>query len=270
MKLKILMSVFASLIMASASNAAPLWHSIVLDSFETNIGTVVSANNTATAAGLPDIGGTATVDSVTGRRDLAIFRDATLSASDVVSANVTGGQYLLEVVNSTGAAAIIQNDYGLAFGAGSANTLTSELDLAAGTPISNGMSAYVIDVDAATVAGFDVTFTVWGASALDFASTTVQTSAGGAEELRWNLTDFTDKNGSFATDILQGKGSFTWSDVTGYTISIDGPVNGAFVANEVFATIPEPGSMLAMAGLFSGAGLVGFRRKRAAKKAARA
>jgi len=278
MNLRLVLTALVAVSLLSAANAAPLWHSVVLDDFGTNILTNVEASGTATAAGLPDVGGTSTSDSITGRRDLAIFRDASIGgAADFARSNVTGNSFSFNVANSLNAFAWIQNDYGTPYGNTSSNTLASELNLTGAAPIdplstSEIASAYVIDVTSAT-AGIDVTFSVWGATDNDFATATVQTTAGGAEELRFDLVDFTDKNGLFATNVSAGKGSFTWSSVTGYSIQLStgsGTFTGGFEASEVFATIPEPGSMLAMAGLFGGAGLVGFRRKRAAKKAAKA
>ncbi len=260
---------------ACSAQAAPLWHSVVLDSFDTNLSTsagFLTIAGATTAGGLPDAGGTVTTDSITGRRDLAYYKEGTIT-SDSVTVDVRGGQYTFNSANAENGFAYIQNDYGISYGTGSTQSLLAELDLTGASIIGAGMSAYVIDVDSTTDAGFDVQFTVWGNDAANYATSAVQTTAGGAEELRFDLSDFTDKNGLFATNILPGKVAFTWSDVYAYTISISSgssAFTGDFVANEVYATIPEPGSMLAMAGLFGGAGLVGFRRKRAAKKAAKA
>jgi hypothetical protein len=247
----------------------------VLDSFDTNLVTApgfLTISGATTSGGLPDAGGTVTTDSITGRRDLAYFKEATIS-TDSVTVDVRGGQYTFSSAAAQNGFAYIQNDYGLSYGLGSSQTLLAELDLTGASIIGAGKSAYIIDLDSTSDAGFEVQFTVWGNNAADFATSAVQTTAGGVEELRFDLDDFTDKNGLFATNVLAGKTQFTWSDVYGYTISVSsgsGVFTGDFVANEVFATIPEPGSMLAMAGLFGGAGLVGFRRKRALKKAIKA
>ncbi|HBV63789.1 MAG TPA: hypothetical protein DEF45_12285, partial [Rhodopirellula sp.] len=133
-----------------------------------------------------------------------------------------------------------------------------------------------IELDAASEAGFDVTFTVFGADAADSAFAT-KTNAGGAELLRFDRSDFYGtQTGLFDTTPIPGKAAsqssiLTWSDVYAYAISVDGAgAGGTFQMNEVYATIPEPSSMLAMAGLFGGAGILRFRRRRSAKKTAEA
>ena len=263
----------------SSLNAASLWHSVVLDSFNTDTITNVKAAGTATAAGLPNVGGTdaaLTADSVTGRRDLAVFRDGSFNTAEYIDANVAGQQYKLEVVSSANGAARIQNDYGVNYGATSTEALTSALDLTGASQIdvipstSEVITGYIIDVAAGTDAGFDVTFTVWGDNDADYATSSVQTTTGGAEKLRFDLADFTDKNGLFATNVASGKEYFTWSNVYAYTISLSsGSSNftGNFIANSVYGTVPEPCSMLALAGLFGSVGVVGLRRRRKSKKA---
>ncbi len=258
---------------AGTAQSAPLWHSIVLDDFATD-GPIVDADGFGTAAGLPDGFGTVTGDSVTGRRDIGVFRDGTGGGgSDFVAGQVTGGNFVVTAANSPNATVWLQNDYGTAYSNSSSNTKLSELDLTGASAIdvlgSEGMSAYVIDVVSAT-AGMDVTFTVWGSASNgdDYASATLTTS-GSAEELRFDLIDFTDKGGAFATNVYGGKEFFTWSTVTAYSIAISGgssSFTGGFTASEVFTTVPEPGSMLAMLGLFGGSGLIGYRRRKSVKK----
>ena len=279
MNFKLCLTAAAVALSTCSAQAGSLWHTVVLDSFDTDTITNVRAEGTATAAGLPSLGGTdaaLTTDSVTGRRDLAVFRDGSFSTSDFIDADVDAGQYSLEINNSLNAAARIQNDYAVNFGATSTEDLTSALDLTGATRIdgipstSEVITGYVIDVAAGTDAGFDVTFTVWGDNDADYATSAVQTTTGGAETLRFDLVDFTDKNGLFATNVASGKAYFTWSDVYAYTISLStgsSAFTGSFEAASVYGTIPEPSSMLALAGLFGGAGIAGFRRKRKVKKA---
>ena len=116
--------------------------------------------------------------------------------------------------------------------------------------------------------GFEVSFTVFGDEKTDYATAT-KTTSGGAELLKFSIQDFQGNlKGDFATTAVGGKGGFIgWTDVTAYSINVNAAGAGAsFVLNEVYATIPEPASVLAFAGLFGGAGLVRFRRRRAARE----
>jgi hypothetical protein len=265
---------------ACSVQAAPLWHSIVLDDYSTNDQALGPIDGFTTGSALPDIATDATGSSITNRRDMAIFRDATASGTEPVNAAVQAGQFTYTQDTSGGSVgfgAMLQNDYADAITGGGGNVYSNGLNLTGnGVIASAGYSRYVLDLDAATDAGFTVTFTVFGATTADYAQSTKVTS-GGAELLTFDIwKDFqSDLFGDFATNPLSGKSGMaaqpTWADVTGFGINIDAQAAGAnFVLNETYATIPEPGSMLAMAGLFGGAGLVGFRRKRAAKKAAKA
>ena len=277
MKLKILMSVFASLIMASASNAAPLWNSIVLDDFSAplsggfdyNIADGVASNTYGFA--------TANSPGITGRRDMGMsYNPSGASGSNNATISVPGGTGGLTYNDNNGLGTgtvgfALQYDY--------ADAMTSAVDpltgLDTGSPtatVSAGYSSYVIDLG--TVTGtFDLTFYVMGDTAADYAtaSTTV-TAADSNSLLEFTRNDFYgDLNGTFTNNLTNW---IHWApNVTSFGVTAFTPASlntNTIQFSEVYATIPEPGSLLAMAGLFGGAGLVGFRRKRAAKKAAKA
>ena len=160
----------------------------VLDDFDTDILTTVNSNGTGTSAGLPDVGGTVTSDSITGRRDIGVFRDATLGGTnDFAEANVQSGAFSrLSIANSPNATAWLQNDYGTPFGNSSSNNLLSEVDLTGASGIiSQGFSDLRQLTSKSATAGIDVTFTVWGDTTSDYATSDTQTTAGGAELLHF-------------------------------------------------------------------------------------
>ena len=284
MKFRSLLAVLATVSCLSVANAAPLWHSIVLDSFDTTLGIALGPLSGSNTQSILSGGQEVTSDSITGRRDLLMGRSP--GGTDVLSLSaIPGGLTLSSSGTNVGINMIIQNDWGTTpNGAGtfpsdpqgSLNTgdvISNGLDMAGSSIIAeNGFSKFVLDIDA--TAGYVVEFSVLGADARNEISvlegsyaTASKTTSGGAELLEFDLSDFDVKEGTFGTDILAGKVAFTWANVYGYAISVSGAgVTGSssFTINEVYATIPEPGSMLAMAGLFGGAGLFGFRRKRAA------
>ncbi|MDB4540218.1 PEP-CTERM sorting domain-containing protein [bacterium] len=285
MKFRSLLAVLATVSCLSVANAAPLWHSIVLDSFDTTLGIALGPLSGTNTQSVLSGGQEVTSDSITGRRDLLMERSS--GGTDVLSLSATpGGLTLSSSGTNVGNILMIQNDWGTTpngantFSSGnpqgsinSGGGISNGLDMAGSSIIAeNGFSKFVLDIDA--TAGYVVEFSVLGADARNEISvlkgsyaTAAKTTSGGAELLEFDLSDFDIKEGTFGTDILDGKVAFTWANVYGYAISVSGAgVTGAssFTISEVYATIPEPGSMLAMVGLFGGAGLFGFRRKRAA------
>ena len=235
----------------------------------------VQLDGFTTGASLPDAFTDATGSSITNRRDIGIFRDATATGTEPVDAGVTiDQQFVFNQATSGGSVNfgfMIQNDYDTAISGANGNAFTNGLGLTSNGVIASGFyTYYVMDLDASSDPGYAVTFTVFGATNDDYARAT-KTTSGGAELLEFSMKDFQgDLNGDFATTAVGGKGGFVgWTDVTAFGYNVDSTgAGGSFVLNEVYATIPEPGSMLAFAGLFGGVGIVRFRRRRAARKTA--
>lgn len=268
---------FAAVVLAftCSSSAAPLWHSIVLDDYSTGLASFQMQDFDGSAQTSNGAGVLGSGSSITNRRDAALFKSPVLSSDGRITSEITIGGDILTFTDDpngnsgsdpVGSATgfVVQNDYGL--GMTASDPLTG---LDTGTPtqtISAGMSRFVIDLGDVT-ADFELTFTVFGDTVADYATATKTVGSGDTNgEVFFERTDFySDLNGDFnnkLNDWTYWAPYVTSFAVTGSTTTSGGSIQFA----EIYATIPEPGSMLAMAGLFGGAGLLGFRRRRSAKK----
>ena len=277
MNFKICLSTAVLMLSACSAQAAPLWHSVVLDDFSAqlsggfdySIGDGIGSNTYA----FPSTNS----PGITNRRDMGLNYDpSAASGQNNATISVPGTGSLTYTDNSglgTGSQVgfALQYDYGDIM-ASPVNPLTG---LNTGSPtstISAGYSKFVIDLG--TVNGtFDLTFYVMGATASDYATATTTVNGSDSNSLlEFDRVDFySDLNGSFAN--LLNPWTYWAPSVTSFGVTAFTPTSlntNSIQFNEIYATIPEPSSMLAMAGLFGGAGLVGFRRKRAAKKTVKA
>ena len=212
--------------------------------------------------------------SITNRRDAALFKSPVLTDGRITSELTIGGGIMTFKDDPNGNSGsdpagspsgfVVQNDYGLGM---TASDVLTGLDTGSPTAtISAGMSRFVIEL-ATVTEDFELTFTVIGDTSADFATaTTTVTASDSNSDIFFDRQDFYgDLNGDFTNNL--NPWTYWASSVTSFGITGSSTVNGASIAfNEVYATIPEPGSMLAMAGLFGGAGVVGFRRRRSVKK----
>ncbi len=258
---------------AFTAEAAPLWNSVVLDDFSNN----VTFNLTSGTGQGSYSFATENSPGITGRRDISLLyaTSGSYSGSGAEINSAGNGSFTYSDVAGLGTAPTgfaNQYDYG---------TLMNGIDpltgLDTGTPtatLASYWSKYVLDLG--TIVGtYDVTFFVMGDTAADYATASQIVNAGDSDSLvEFDRQDFYDDlNGDFDNP-LAGASWITWAPYVtsfGFTVTTATSTNtNSFELNEVYATIPEPSSMLAMAGLFGGAGLVGFRRKRAARKIANA
>ena len=263
---------------AVTAQGAPLWNSVVLDDYSLPVdsGNGLSFGLAAStgAAYWNSTVATFETPSITGNRDGGLFKNSgsissTISSTIEINTSANPGQmkYTDDTnfnVAGTERGFILQNDYG-----DELTSLDPTVDYEGGAVIApSWYSKFVIDV-AAVTGPFEVTFTVLGADdgsggTMNYAKATETVTSAGLVD--FDIQDFT-KFGDFATTTPTGQSWINWADVQGFAINaVTTTSGGSITFNEVYATIPEPGSMLAMAGLFGGAGLIGIRRRRQLKK----
>ena len=282
MNFKNLLAVAVLSLCAVTAQGAPLWNSVVLDDYSLpddsgnglNFGMAASIgaaywNSTVASFESP---------SITGNRDGGLFKNSgsiNSAISSTLEINTPGNPGQMKYtdltnfnVAGTQRGFILQNDYGAEL-----TSLVPTADYVGGAVIApSWYSKFVIDV-AAVTGSFEVTFTVLGADdgsggTTNYAEATETVTSAGLVD--FDIHDFT-KFGDFATTTPTGQSWINWADVQGFAVNaVTTTSGGSITFNGVYATIPEPGSMLAMAGLFGGAGLIGIRGRRQAKRDAAA
>ncbi len=275
MKFKICLTAALLFLGTCSAQAAPLWHSVVLDDYSAGIASQKMTDNDGKTLSSDAAGLFAGSSSITGRRDQGLFKSPVATTGNIVTSEntISGGVFTFtddpnsnSGSNPAGAPSgfVLQTDYLL--GMSAADVLTG---VDTGDPtqtIAAWYSRFVIDLGTVTE-DFDITFTVIGDTVADYATATKTVGSSDSNgEVFFQRTDFYgDLNGAFNDNLNDWT---KWAPyVTSFGITASTTVSGGSIQfNEVYATTPEPGSMLAMAGLFGGAGLVGFRRRRSTKK----